>query len=124
MRTRAFRQSFLMSYAIRIGERLAGAASPVTAAAGSATPKAGIPAAPPPPTRTPHTYANVCDSPVRVVSMHAPGGIEEFFTAQGAYFAQRQGPQDPEQMAAIWAGHPGRIAGPPIKVDTTPEPPG
>jgi quercetin 2,3-dioxygenase len=69
------------------------------------------------PRQIPHTYANVSDSPVRVVSMHVPGGIEEFFAAQGAYFAQLQGPPDPEQIAAIWAGHPGRIVGPPIEVD-------
>jgi hypothetical protein len=40
--------------------------------------------------------------------------------AQGAYFAQLQGPPDPEQIAAIWAGHPGRTVGPPIEIDTTP----
>jgi hypothetical protein len=46
-----------------------------------------------------------------------PGGIEEFFAAQGAYFAQLQGPPDPERIAAIWAGFPGRYVGPPIEVD-------
>lgn len=72
------------------------------------------------PRHIPHAYANVSDSPVRAVSMHVPGGIEEFFAAQGAYFAQLQGPPDPEQIAAIWAGHPGRIVGPPIQVDAAP----
>jgi mannose-6-phosphate isomerase-like protein (cupin superfamily) len=69
------------------------------------------------PRQVPHTYANVSDSPVRAVSMTVPGGIEEFFAAQGAYFAQLQGPPDPERLAAIWAGHPGRQVGPPIEVD-------
>jgi hypothetical protein len=49
-----------------------------------------------------------------------PGGIEEFFAAQGAYFAQLQGPPDPERLAAIWAGH-GRIVGPPIALDAVHE---
>ena len=47
------------------------------------------------------------------------GGIEEFFAAQSAYFAELQGPPDPERLAAIWAGH-GRIVGPPIEVDAAP----
>jgi hypothetical protein len=48
-----------------------------------------------------------------------PGGIEEFFAAQDAYFAQLQGPPDLERLAAIWAGH-GRIVGPPIELDAAP----
>jgi hypothetical protein len=52
--------------------------------------------------------------------MTVPGGIEEFFAAQGAYFAQLQGPPDPERLAAIWADHPGRQVGPPIEVGAVP----
>ena len=63
------------------------------------------------PRRVPHTYANVSDSPVRAVSMHVPGGIEEFFAKQGAYFAQLQGPPDPEQLAAIWPATPAAPSG-------------
>lgn len=69
--------------------------------------------------RIPHTFANASDSPVRGVGIAAPGGLEELFAAQGAYFAQLQGLPDPEQIAAIWAGH-SRIVGPPIEVDAAP----
>jgi quercetin 2,3-dioxygenase len=72
------------------------------------------------PRQVPHTYANVSDSPVRAVSMAVPGGIEEFFAAQGAYFAQLQGPPDPGRLAAIWADHPGRQVGPPIEAGAVP----
>ena len=72
------------------------------------------------PRQVPHAFANVSASPVHLVGGAAPGGIEEFFAAQGAYFAQLQGPPDPERLAAIWAGH-GRIVGPPIELDAVPE---
>ena len=54
---------------------------------------------------------------MRFVGAVVPGGIEEFWAAQGAYFAQLQGPPDPERIAAIWDGYPGRSLGPPIEVD-------
>jgi len=69
------------------------------------------------PRQFPHAFANVSDSPVRFVGAVVPGGIEEFWAAQGAYFAQLQGPPDPERIAAIWDGYPGRSLGPPIEVD-------
>jgi quercetin dioxygenase-like cupin family protein len=68
------------------------------------------------PRQIPHTYANASDSPVHVVGCSVPGGLEEAFAAQSAYFAQLQGPPDPEQINAIWAPHGGRVAGPPIEV--------
>ena len=72
------------------------------------------------PRQIPHTYANVSDSPVRIVGIYVPAGIEEPFAAQGAYFAQLQGPPDLEHLAAIWAPHGNRAVGPPIMVDATP----
>ena len=72
------------------------------------------------PRQVPHTFANVSASPVHLVGGAVPGGIEEFFAAQSAYFAQLQGPPDPERLAAIWAGH-GRVVGPPIGLDAVPE---
>ena len=57
------------------------------------------------PRQVPHAFANVSASPVHLVGGAVPGGIEEFFAAQGAYFAQLQGPPNPERLAAIWAGH-------------------
>jgi quercetin 2,3-dioxygenase len=73
------------------------------------------------PRQFPHAFANVSDSPVRFVGAVVPGGIEEFWAAQGAYFAQLQGPPDPERLAAIWGGYPGRSLGPPIGLDAVPE---
>ena len=57
------------------------------------------------PRRIPHAFANVCDSPVHLVGAIVPGGMEEAFAALGGYFAQLQGPPNPERIAAIWAGH-------------------
>jgi quercetin 2,3-dioxygenase len=68
------------------------------------------------PRQFPHTYANVSDHPVRAVAVSVPSGIEEFFEAQGAYFAQLQGPPDPERLLAIWSGHASRFVGPPIEI--------
>jgi quercetin dioxygenase-like cupin family protein len=68
------------------------------------------------PRGVPHTFANVSDRPTRGLGLYVPAGIEEFFTAQGAYFATLQGPPDPDRLAAIWARHPGSIVGPPIEV--------
>jgi quercetin dioxygenase-like cupin family protein len=73
------------------------------------------------PRQIPHTYANVSDSPVRLLGISVPGGMEEFFAEQSAYFAQLQGPPDLEQLAAIGARHGGRLAGPPISVDEAPK---
>jgi quercetin 2,3-dioxygenase len=68
------------------------------------------------PRQFPHTYANVSDHPVRAVGLYVPSGIEEFFEAQGHYFAQLQGPPDPERFLSIWSGHAGRFVGPPIEI--------
>jgi quercetin 2,3-dioxygenase len=73
------------------------------------------------PRQVPHAFANVSASPVHLIGGAVPAGIEEFFAAQGTYFAQLQGPPDPERLAAIWAGHPGRIVGPPIGLDAVPD---
>jgi mannose-6-phosphate isomerase-like protein (cupin superfamily) len=68
------------------------------------------------PRGVPHTFANLSDRPVRLLGLCVPAGIEEFFAAQAAYLADLQGPPDPGRLAAIWAGHPGSIVGPPIEV--------
>ncbi len=66
------------------------------------------------PRQIPHTFANVSDHPARALGIAVPGGIEELFAEQTAYFAQLQGPPDPIELAAIGARHGGRVAGPPI----------
>jgi mannose-6-phosphate isomerase-like protein (cupin superfamily) len=73
------------------------------------------------PRQVPHTFANVSASPVHLVGAAVPGGIEEFFAEQTAYFAELQGPPDLEQLAAIAARHGARMVGPPIQVDAAPE---
>jgi quercetin dioxygenase-like cupin family protein len=66
------------------------------------------------PRQIPHTYANASTSPVRALGIAVPGGIEEFFAEQTAYFAELQGPPDLAEIAAIAARHGGRMVGPPI----------
>src|SRR5580700_11144066 len=69
------------------------------------------------PRQVPHTFANVSASPVRLLGIAVPGGIEELFAEQAAYFARLQGPPDLAELAAIGARHGGRLLGPPISVD-------
>jgi mannose-6-phosphate isomerase-like protein (cupin superfamily) len=69
------------------------------------------------PRQVPHTFANVSASPVRLLGIAVPGGIEELFAEQSAYFARLQGPPDLAELAAIGARHRGRLLGPPISVD-------
>ena len=73
------------------------------------------------PRQVPHTFANVSARPVHLVGAAVPGGIEDFFAEQSAYFARLQGPPDLDQLAAIAARHGARMVGPPIQVDTAPE---
>ena len=69
------------------------------------------------PRQIPHTYANVSARPVRALGIAVPGGMEEFFAEQTAYFAQLQGPPDAAEIAAISARHGSRAVGPPISAD-------
>ena len=65
------------------------------------------------PRRTPHTFANAGPTPVRMFGVSVPGGIEELFAAQSAYFASLDGPPDLSELAQLGAGW-GRLVGPPI----------
>lgn len=69
------------------------------------------------PRQVPHSYANVSGSPVHVIGIVVPGGLEEFFAEQSAYFAQLQGPPDPAKISAIAARYDSRPVGPPISTD-------
>lgn len=69
------------------------------------------------PRQVPHTFANVSASPVRLLGIAVPGGIEELLAEQTAYFARLQGPPDLAELAAIGARHRSRLLGPPISVD-------
>ena len=72
------------------------------------------------PRQTPHTFANTSGLPVRLLGIIVPGGMEELFAEQTAYFAQLQGPPDLAYIAAIGARHGSRVVGPPIGVDAAP----
>ena len=52
------------------------------------------------PRQVPHTFANVSASPVRLLGIAVPGGIEELFAEQAAYFARLQGPPVLAELAA------------------------
>lgn len=67
------------------------------------------------PRQVPHAFGNGSDSPVHLIAVIVPGGIEEMFAQQAAYLAGLQGPPDPERLAAIWAPH-GRPVGPQLDV--------
>ena len=69
------------------------------------------------PRQVPHAFANVSASPVRLLGIAVPGGIEELFAEQTAYFARLQGPPDPAELAAIGARHRARAVGPPISAE-------
>jgi mannose-6-phosphate isomerase-like protein (cupin superfamily) len=69
------------------------------------------------PRQIPHAFANVSAGPVRLLGIAVPGGVEELFAEQSAYFAQLQGPPDPAEIAAIGARHRARPVGPPISAD-------
>ena len=73
------------------------------------------------PRQIPHTFANVSAEPVHLLGASIPGGMEEFFAEQTAYFAQLEGQPDLQQLAAIAARHGARMVGPPIHIDAAPE---
>jgi hypothetical protein len=69
------------------------------------------------PRQVQHSFANVSGSPVHAIGIVVPGGLEEFFAEQSAYFAQLQGPPDPAKVSAIAARYDSRPVGPPISAD-------
>jgi hypothetical protein len=71
------------------------------------------------PRGTPHSFANAGPTKTRMFGVAVPGGIEEFFAAQSAYFASLDGPPDPAEMARL-AGDRGTVLGPPISSASAP----
>jgi quercetin dioxygenase-like cupin family protein len=53
------------------------------------------------PREIPHTFANLSDTPVRVLGVTVPAGLEGMFEEQGAYFAGLTGPPDQDVVAGI-----------------------
>ena len=68
------------------------------------------------PREVPHTFANLSDSPVRVLGVTVPAGLERMFQEQGSYFAQLTGPPDEEVIAAIGKKYGVTVVGPPLEV--------
>ena len=68
------------------------------------------------PRGTPHAFANASDTPTRLLGLTTPGGIEEFFAEQGAYFAQLEGAPDLAILGSIGARYGSQLLGPGIEV--------
>lgn len=68
-----------------------------------------------------HTFSNAGPDPVHVLVVAVPGGLEEMFAEQAAYFASLQGPPDLAVLEDIGARHGGTTLGPPIRADGAPE---
>lgn len=59
---------------------------------------------------------DLSDSPVRVLGVTVPAGLEGMFQEQGSYFAQLTGPPDEEVIAAIGKKYGVTVVGPPLDV--------
>ena len=68
------------------------------------------------PRGTPHAFANASGAPTRLLGLATPGGVEEFFAAQEAYFAQLEGTPDLAILGSIGARYGSRLLGPRIEV--------
>ncbi len=68
------------------------------------------------PRGTPHAFANAGDTPVHLLGLATPGGVEEYFAAQGAYFAQLKGAPDLAVLGSLGARYGSRLLGPRIEV--------
>ena len=67
------------------------------------------------PRGTPHAFANASGTPTRLLGLATPGGIEEFFAEQGAYFAQLKGAPDLAVLGSIGARYGSQLLGPRIE---------
>lgn len=68
------------------------------------------------PREVPHVFANLGDEPVWSFGTIIPSGIEGMFKEQAEYFADLQGPPDPERIKAIGEKYGVRNLGPPLEV--------
>lgn len=72
------------------------------------------------PRRTPHTFANAGPSPLHVLALAMPGGIESMFSEQAAHIEATAGRPDPAVMDAIGRRHGAPTLGPPIRARSAP----
>ena len=73
------------------------------------------------PRGTAHTFANGGADTLRVLAFAAPGGIEELFAEQAAYFAALDGAPDPGVLSAMGERHGAPTLGPPIRSAAAPD---
>lgn len=65
----------------------------------------------------PHALANLSDASARVLAIATPGGLEQPFAEQYAYFVELAGaPPDPARLQAIFARAGTKLLGPPLRV--------
>jgi hypothetical protein len=72
---------------------------------------------------TAHAFANGGPGPLHVLALAMPGGVEELFAEQAAYFTTLQGPPDPEVLDQIGVRHGAPTLGPPIRASDAPSMP-
>jgi len=66
------------------------------------------------PPGVPHRFANLGDTPVRVIGAMGPTSIQHMFEAEEKYFASLDGPPYSEDMAKIVEPYGVTIVGPPL----------
>lgn len=62
-----------------------------------------------------HAFANGGPEPLQVLALALPGGIEDLFRMQAAYFASLDGPPDVDVLREMGERHGARTLGPPIR---------
>ena len=62
-----------------------------------------------------HTFACAGDDAVRAVAVAVPGGLENLFVEQAAYFVKAEGNLDPAALEEINRRHAAMTMGPPIE---------
>jgi mannose-6-phosphate isomerase-like protein (cupin superfamily) len=67
------------------------------------------------PRQVPHTFANLGDEPVWALGVTTPAGLEGMFEEQSEYFANLQGPPDPDTIREIGDRYGVRALGPPLQ---------
>jgi quercetin dioxygenase-like cupin family protein len=72
------------------------------------------------PRGTRHAFANAGPDKLHVLALGMPGGIEELFAEQAAYFAGLEGPPDPDVLQDIGRKHGSPAVGPPIRARAAP----
>ena len=67
-----------------------------------------------------HAFANGGPEPLHVLALALPGGIEDLFAEQAAYFATLDGPPDLDVLAEMGERHGAPTLGPPIRSANAP----